>query len=154
MASTFDVTMYEEMVTEEASETKITPYPEGEYEAMCSGVSLQGYQGDDGRKSIRLDVQWKMLDPEASYLEESGNEEAVVRQNVWINLTTDGGISYKGDNVALGRLREALGFNKPGKPFNFQMLDGAGPAMVTVSQRTNPETEDVYSNVVRVKPVS
>lgn len=154
MASTFDVEQYENMIMEQESETKVTPFPEGQFEGMIQGHDLRGFSREDSSKSLLLTVNWLINDPPQSYLDESGNDEAVVRQQVWINLTSNGSVSYKGDNAALGRLREVLGYNKPGQQFNFGMLDGSGPALLTVAQRTNAETGDVYSNVVKCAPVS
>lgn len=59
--------------------------------------------------------------------------EPSVRQTLWLDTTESGGLDFgKGKNVGLGRLREALGQNAPGKPWAPGMLVG-GVAKVKVS---------------------
>ncbi|MGH2638967.1 MAG: hypothetical protein ACRDF4_06765, partial [Rhabdochlamydiaceae bacterium] len=44
----------------------------------------------------------------------------------FLELTSSGAIDFgKGKNVGLGRLREALGQNKIGKPWSFNMIRGS-----------------------------
>ena len=56
----------------------------------------------------------------------------------------------KGKNVALGRLREALGQNTPGKPWSFGMLVGQ-VAKVAVKHRIT-DAGDTFAEVKRVLP--
>lgn len=56
----------------------------------------------------------------------------------------------KGKNVALGQLRDALGQNTD-KPWNWNMLKGAGPFMGVVKQSDDQnDPTRKYANIVRV----
>jgi len=53
----------------------------------------------------------------------------------------------KGKNIGLGRIREALGMNKPGEPFAFSMIAGR-MAKVIVSHR--PVGEDLFPEIKKI----
>jgi hypothetical protein len=55
----------------------------------------------------------------------------------------------KGKNVSLGKLREAVGQNKPGKPWSPAHLNGA-QLDVLVTHRADKDTGDIYAEVKRV----
>lgn len=129
--------------TSEATSTQYTPIPEGEYNAVIKSVT--GRVTDSG-KAI-LDVMWT--------LDAEGNEEAHgrdVRQSVFLDITEGGALaSGKGQNVPLGRLREAVGQNVPGQLWSPNQLPG-NVALVSVKNR---QYEDqTFSDVKHVAPLS
>jgi hypothetical protein len=68
-----------------------------------------------------------------------------VPQDVMLDLTDSGQLDMaKGRNVRLGRLREALDLNAPGRPFSFAMIQGR-MAKVKVGHRV--DGEDIYAEV-------
>ena len=152
--STFDPQAFEEMVFEEANETKFTPIPEGVYEAIVDSVRIKAIdikKGDRaGTTAPILEVVYEILSDDLK--KELNREKVVVRHDIWLDVNENGSLSFgPNHNVQLGRLREACGLNKPGKPFSFQMLQGQGPLKVTVAVKVNMEADVAYNNVIQVQ---
>ena len=125
--STFNPDTFLNTETAEANATAYTPVPEGEFPASIKAIKPRVLT--DGRAV--LDVTWIVDDETAR--QETGMAEPSVRQTLWLDTTESGGLDFgKGKNVGLGRLREALGQNAPGKPWAPGMLVG-GVAKVKVS---------------------
>lgn len=153
--SAFDPATYENMVVEGANETKSTPVPENWYKAMCDGVRIKVQKvtdkttGSSQEKPV-LEVMHKVLDPDPNVLQALNRQELLVRQDLWLDLTENGAVAMgPNQNLGLGRLREATNKNDPKKPFSFKMLEGAGPYWIFVSNKTNAETGDTFSNVTK-----
>lgn len=154
----FDVTVFENLVAEGAMATRYEPVPEGEYQALIKEVSPTVITTDEGpRPALRL--TWLIVGDDAEKLaQELGRREVTVNQTVFLDIEQDKSGNYrlatgKGQNVQLGRIREALGQNTGGK-WEYSMLRGAGPAVIMVrhvASKTNPE--DIYANVVNVRPM-
>jgi len=132
--SMFDPDAFMNTQFSEANETKFVTVPEGEYSAVIDKVEAKPWQSRDGSKSgLRLDVNWKIDDPAAS--EATGIANPTVKQGIMLDLTDSGGLATgPGRNINLGRLRDAVNQNKPGSPWNPNMLVGQ-PARVKVSHR-------------------
>lgn len=132
--STFDPDTFMATSFTEANETKFATVPEGEYLAVIDKVEANTWQSKDGMKSgLRLDVTWKIDD--AHVAEVTGVASPTVRQGIMLDMTESGGLANgPGKNINLGRLREAVGQNTPGKPWSPQMLLGQ-PARVSVKHR-------------------
>ena len=125
--STFNPDTFMNAEVNESNATAYTPVPEGEFTASIKAVKPRVLT--DGRAVF--DVTW-IVDDEAAR-NETGMAEPSVRQTLWLDITETGGLDFgKGKNVGLGRLREALGQNAPGKPWAPGMLVG-GVAKVKVS---------------------
>ena len=125
--STFNPDTFLNTETAEANSTSYIPVPEGEFQASIKAIKPRVLT--DGRAV--LDVTW-IVDDEVAR-QETGMAEPSVRQTLWLDTTESGGLDFgKGKNVGLGRLREALGQNAPGKPWAPGMLVG-GVAKVKVS---------------------
>lgn len=141
--------------TEEANSTKLEPVPEGEYLAIITKVNARQWQAkDDPSKSgVTLDVTWEIDDGELKA--RLGREKITVRQGVMLDISELTGAldTSKGKNVGLGRLREAVGLNEPGRPFAFVMLQGK-VGRVVVSHRADPkDPEKIYDEVRSVGKV-
>ena len=96
-----------------------------------------------------LEVMWQIMDDSGKLKELLNRDKIVVRQDIWLDVT-DGALSFGPNlNVGLGRLREAVGLNKPGKPFSFKMIEGQGPVRISVTQKVQ-DSGDVYNNVSKV----
>ena len=125
--SSFNPDTFLNTETSEANATAYTPVPEGEFQASIKSIKPRVLT--DGRAV--LDVTW-IVDDEVAR-QETGMAEPSVRQTLWLDTTESGGLDFgKGKNVGLGRLREVLGQNAPGKPWAPGMLVG-GVAKVKVS---------------------
>lgn len=140
----FDPEMFLNVTTNEANATTLEPIPEGEYIATIKEVKPR-QSGD----YVLLDVVWTIDD--AALAEQLGRKSVTVRQSIFLDITETGGLATgKGKNVGLGRLREAVGQNRPGQPWSPGMLAGAGPCRITVKHRTNDDGSQIYEDVRQV----
>ena len=127
----FDPDSFMSSTTEGEMSTEYTPVPEGEYNAVIDNVNARESSSDKG-DFVMLDVTWKIDD--AHVAEVTGIENPTVRQTIFLDITSSGGIDMaKGKNIQLGRLREAVNQNKPG-PWSPSMLPG-NVAKVKISHR-------------------
>lgn len=111
----------------DACATSFTPPPEGEVTGSIKIVKPRVLT--DGRPVF--DITWVIDSEEAR--QETGMAEPTVRQTLWLDITESGGLDFgKGKNVGLGRLREALNQNQPGKPWAPGMLIG-GVAKIKIA---------------------
>lgn len=118
----------------EALETHFVAVPEGEYPAVIKSVECASWQSRDGAKAgLKLDLTWAIDDEGVK--QSTGMAEPQVRQSIMLDLTDSGGLAIGPNrNVNLGRLREAVGQNQSGKPWNPSMLQGQ-VARVSVKHR-------------------
>lgn len=143
MSSVFDPDMFMNQQTTESSSTVYTPVPEKEYQGVIKEVKA----GTAGDKPV-LNITWAIDDQEAK--DATGLDEPTVRQTIWLDLTPAGGLDMgKGKNVGLGKLREALGQNEPGRPWSPGMLSGQ-VAQITVKHRAGKEPGEVFADVKAV----
>lgn len=130
--STFDPAAFQNTQFAEANSTTYVPIPEGEFMAVVSKQDIR----PTSKGQVILDVTWKIDD--ATVAAETGLAEPTVRQSIFLDMSESGGLDFgKGKNVALGRLREALGQNKSGAPWSFGHLLGQ-VAKIRVKQRIVP----------------
>lgn len=141
--ATFDPEEIMEMQTEGEMATSFTPVPEGEYPAYITKVDARSGTSKAGNDYTMMDVQWAITDPGVA--EEVGIEEPSVRQSLFLDFDESTGALAmgKGKNIALGRLRAAVGQNGPGA-WNPRQLEGAA-AVVRVSHRENDG--NIYAEV-------
>ena len=157
--STFDPAAFEQMTIDQANETKSTPVPEGDYVALINSVKVDSLEIKNGARAGTtvpiLRVTYKIDDDTGKLAEELNRDDVLVRQDIWLDVNESGGLAFgPNQNLGLGRLRDAVGFNKPGKAFSFPMLEGQGPVMIHVTVDTNAETGDSYNRVPRVSKAS
>lgn len=144
----FDAQSFLDASVSGSNDTKLIPVPEGEYVGVIDKVAARTWTSKDGSSSgVTLDVTWIIEDEAVK--QELGRTTVTCRQGIMldINAAGDGLDMGKGKNVGLGRLREALGLNKPGQPFSFNMLPGQA-GKVVVSHRI--DGEDTYSEIKKV----
>lgn len=140
--STFNPEAFEQTVVEQASETDFTPTPKGEYTAYVDDYSWREVN-DIPVCAAKL----KIIDEKLKEL--LGQDDPWISYDMFIELEPNGTLAFgPNKNVALGRLREALGQNRAGEPWTFSMLRGAGPVKITVEpDKKQPEK---YSRVAKV----
>ena len=144
----FNPDQFLDMQIEGQNDTKIIPVPAGEYTAMIEEVKVRQWQSkaDPLKSGLTLDVQWLIDD--ASVKELLGRDKVTVKQGIMLDLTDAGGLDMgQGRNIGLGRLREALDLNQPGRPFSFTMLTGR-VAKVNVSHRI--ADDNIFAEVKQV----
>lgn len=142
----FDPSNFLDMQMNEGNSTVSIPVPEGEYTAVVDGEpEIRQWTGrkDPTKTGLVLDITWSIDD--AGVKTELGRDKVTCRQSIMLELNTNGGIDTgRGRNVQLGRLREAVNLNEPGKPFSFRMLAGQ-VAKISVKHRVDGDA--VYAEV-------
>lgn len=144
----FDPAVFESTVYEEANETKTTPLPEGDYVSIIEAAKVTPVGRKDGSTVPVLRVTHQLQDLTPDVLELMGGRDKVtVQQTIWLDLNEKGSLAFgPNQNVGLGRLREAAGCNKPGKPFSIQDLAGRGPINVRITHYQN-DAGDTYNRI-------
>jgi len=117
--SQFDAEAFMNSSTTDANSTQYNPVPEGEFQAAIASVTPRV----TGTGKALLNIGWKVDDE--TVRTETGMAESIVYQTIWLDVTESGGLDTgKGKNVGLGKLRDALGQNKPGAPWSPGMMVG------------------------------
>lgn len=137
---TFNPEQFLDATITEANSTQMTPVPEGDYMGIVlEDPKFREIQGKkDPSKTYRMmDLVWTLEDP--ALAEKLGRNQVNVRQSIMLDFTDNGGLDMgKGRNIALGRLREALGLNNPGQAFSFRQISGK-QAKVHVKHRVTDD---------------
>lgn len=143
--SNFNPDTFLNFSSDAALDTKRIPCPEGDWNAQISKIDVRPWQSksDPTKSGVALDVTYEVLDQEPRDV--TGQAKVIVRQGIMLDLTPENGIDYsKGKNITLGRLREAVGQNVPGKPWAPSMLNGM---FVKVKVKHRIDGEDIYDEV-------
>lgn len=143
--SQFDPNQFLDMQFTEANDTVIIPPDDGEYQATIEKIDFRPWQSksDPSKAGVALDVTWE-LNSEAAKAR-TGRDKVTVRQGLMLDTLDNGGLDMgKGKNIQLGRLREALSQNTPGRPWSPSMLVG-NMAKVLVKQRI--DGDQIYVDV-------
>lgn len=140
----FDAQAFMQATFEGANDTISIPVPAGEHPAVAEKVDLVAWQGkaDPTKGGLKLNILWEIASDDVREI--TGRSKNVVRQDIMLDLTPDGRLDMgKGMNVRLGRLREAVGLNRPGEPFSFAMIQGQ---FATVSVK-----HELYEGAIQAK---
>lgn len=141
----FDPNSFLDMTTTEANDTKLVPVPAGEYIALVDEVKARQWKKRDDPSvgGLALDVKWSIDD--AAVKELLGRDKVTVEQGIMLDMTEAGGLDMgKGKNVALGKLRDAVGLNVPGQPFSPNMLVGR---MAKIRVEHDVNGDQIYARV-------
>ena len=155
-ASVFDADLFLNVSAEGEMATRYDPIPAGVYVAIVGSIKARQTEpnGKNPNGQTILDVVWSIDNP--AIAEQLNRKELTVRQSIFLDLTPQGGLDLGANkNVQLGRLRDALDQNAPGKPWSPRMLQGAGPVNIEVTH--NPDKNDasiVYERVNRVSKLT
>ena len=141
--SEFNADQFMQTEVEGQLETEFTPIPEAEY----PGVIKEVKPDVTAKGSPLLELIWIVDDQGVRDL--IGLDEPTVRQTIWLDINEQGGLEFgKNKNIALGKLRDALGQND-GKPWSALMLIGQ-PATINIKHRLGSEG-GVFSEVKGVR---
>lgn len=136
----FDTETFLQTTFTEENSTRREPVPVGEYQATCEAIKPEVTQ--NGTPLLR--VTWKLI----SFENETVNNR-LIDQTIWLDTTPNGALDMsKGKNIGLGRLREAVGQNTPGKPWSPNMVIGS-VATVSVSHRADKENAEIIYDQIR-----
>lgn len=140
--------------TEGEMSTKQTPIPEGDYLAVIDKLEFVSIPTKNG-EAPAFNVNWKIDNPT---LQQELGRPLFVRQTLWLDITDSDELDNSpGRNVALGRLRAAVGQNSPSKAWSPNELLGC-VANIAVKQSFKKnsdgsfDTSVIYENVSRVSP--
>ena len=149
--SQFNPDQFLDQTITESNDTTVVPVPAGDYTAVATDIKCRPWQSknDPSMAGLALDITWEIDDEAVKQL--LGRTKVTVKGGVMLDTTDSGGLDMsKGRNIALGRLREALDLNQPGKPFSFSMIPGR-VAKINVSHRV--VGEEIFAEVKRVAHV-
>lgn len=143
----FDADSFLNSVVTGANATKVVPCPIGEFPGVIDKIAARQWQSKDGTKTgVALDVTWSVEDDAAKA--ETGRDNLSVRQGLMLDLTPDGAIDMsEGKNVALGRLRAAVGLNDPSVEFAFNHLPGRMGKIKVSHRQDDRDPENVFAQV-------
>lgn len=119
------------------------------YTILAGKVVVRTWQKKDDPSvaGLALDIQWEIQDE--SVKEFCGREKVFCKQGIMLDLNDDGTLNMaKGQNISLGKLREALELNDPSEPFSFNMIQGR-MAHGFVTHRV--VGENIYAEIKRVE---
>ena len=147
----FDPNAFLDATVTGAMSTRAPVIPDGEYIAGIAGVRVRTVPREDGTQAVILDVTWRISD--SPTLSDKSLANVPVRQSIFLDLTPQGTLDLgPGKNIRLGRLREAVRQNDPGRPWSPRMLEGQ-VARIRVTHRVDPETGDIYNDVAQVNSI-
>lgn len=151
MSNIFDPDAFMEEAVDNAMDTEYINVPQGEHVAVCHDVlKPREYTDKNGDTNYVMDIVWSITDDAVKA--EVGRDLVTIKQSLYLDLNAEGKLDYsRGKNIALGKVREAVGLNQPGRPFSPGMLRGQGPVLVRVTHKAakgDPTT--VYANVTSV----
>lgn len=139
-------------VVEGAMETKYVNAPPGEHQAQIQDYGARTTKNKDGSESTIVDLKWGIFDE--TVCAATGMTPTLVRQSIFLDISPQGGLANgPGKNVQLGRVREALKQNDPGKQWNFPMLKGAWARIKVEHSPNEKDPTNPYANVTAVAPI-
>ena len=146
--SAFDAEQFLNQEYDSSTDTHVTPVPPGEYQGQVTKVNAREIMTKDGERIV-MDITWEILDDEVKKVMEM--KKVTARQSVFLDLTDEGAIDMsKGKNRQLGLVREAVGQNATGKPWNPGMLNGQVAQVTITNDPDKDDPENIYTNVKRV----
>lgn len=151
----FDADTFLSLTIDQPLDTRRVPVPEGEYVAAVKDIKARtGVSQKSGNEFLALDVIWEIDDVEGRVKSATNRDVNTVTQQMFLDRNGSGGIATgAGQNISLGKLREAVGQNKTGMPWSPTMLKGA-VARISVAHRLDDKDPNVvYDGVNKVAKI-
>ena len=143
---------FKKSVTTQEGSTKVTPCPTGEWIAKIDKVTFRQNPGkkDPSQTYTFGDISYEVDNDEVRRI--CDREKVTVRQSFSVDLSEDGSSldMGKGKNVALNRVRDAVGQNQAGQAWSPEMLEGK---ILRVKVKHRPDDNDpsiLYGEVASV----
>ena len=144
----FDVNSFLATTYNDASSTESIPVPVGDHTGFVTKVTPKPVLVQ-GENRIVLDLSWEVADQSGAIKAVTGRDKNVVRQSIFLDTTPEGNLDMaKGMNVSLGKLRDALHQNDPGKAWSPNMILNV-PARIGVEHRITDDGR-TFGEVKRV----
>ncbi len=155
-AQVFNPEQFLNLTVEDANATELLQVPEGEYTAVSEPVTSDSFKSFDinkgdraGTKGFALNVVW-LINDEDGRLKEFLGRAPKVTQRINLDIGPDGTLEMgKGRNVYLGQLRDALGQNLAGRPWQMGNL-GNQVAKIQVKHRVDTASGRTFIEVPKV----
>lgn len=124
--SVFDPATFAQMTFNDSNSTESAPIPVGKRRFMIEKAEITSWQKKDNPNESGLKCTLMLKNEGDAEVEEiTGRKVNKARYEIMLDITPEGGLDFgKGMNVRLGRAREAVGLNRPGHPFSFDMFVG------------------------------
>lgn len=151
MSSVFDKDTFLNQSVQGKSETDFTPVPINEYKGCyIDDIDIKMIEDKETHEEEpMLNIHWAFTDEALKSM--LGMEKVVVKDSVFLDLDENGSIAFGiNKNVKLGRIRDAAGQNDPKKPWNLNMLRGAGPFTLKVDHRWAKNGDGPFAEIKRV----
>lgn len=150
-ALTFDPSSFLTQETDQQMDTQFILIPAGEYPAMIKKIDARQQQNPNDPSQVWTIIDITYAIDDQGVREETGLPEPSIRQSLFLDLDDSGKLATgKGKNVNLGRLREAVGLNKPGVAFSFDALVGQAVIVAVSHTPDKKDPEIIYANVKKV----
>jgi hypothetical protein len=133
--SAFDPKTFAQMTFKGANSTAIIPVPPGDQEGVITKYEILPWQNKDdpSKAGLKCNVFFDIDSPNIKAV--TKRDQNIVRHEFFLDLTPEGMLNMgEGQNVKLGRLREAIGLNAPGQEWSFDMFVGRR-ALCAISHR-------------------
>lgn len=160
-ASKFNPETFAAMTFQGKGSVESFPVPVGDYEATIDSYKVDSWESQKNDSGgLKLVVMWNVpghaFIPQGEFegrsvLEYTGREKNLVKQELFLDLTEDGGLDMgKGMNVQLNRTREAIDLNDDSEPWSFDMFV-ARRGLCSISHRPDAKIAGrVYAEVKAV----
>ncbi len=148
--STFNPEQFMSTTITDKLDNVLIPVPDGPHRAQITKIDYRTLDAKDNNPERTLmEISWEVTDEKVKKL--TGLEKPTARQTIWLDLTAEGQLATgAGKNIGLGALREAVGQNKPGKPWSPSHLMNAIATILVKGEKDKTNPEVVYARVTRV----
>jgi hypothetical protein len=146
----FNVDDFLTQTVEDAGQTALRICPEGTFTAMIKDIKIDQFRGkkDPSKVYTKASLRWTVEDAEVKA--ELHRDNIVVFQDIFIDLDVNGKIDVSEDkNIALWRVRDALGQNVPHQKWTPSMMLGSVAVITVVHELVN---DSVVARVGKVTP--
>lgn len=163
--SLFDPNIFLDQQVEGQMATEFATVPPGRYNMQIKNapdsIKISKIEPDDKTKEafytmeVACVIDGAQLDATGVPLKEStGRDENTVYYRGFIDFTPGMALALgKGQNVALGKLREAVNLNQPGMPFKMNMLKGQAFNGEVYHEQDRKDPQKKYARVRNPLPL-
>lgn len=148
--SGFDADTFLDGAVSGEMQTKIDPIPVGDqYKGTIDNIEARKLDPTpkSPNGSLVIEVTWLIDAPDVAAA--LNRQKLTSRQSIFVDVTSTGALDLsKNKNVSLGRLREALGQNKPGEKWSPRNLVGAGPCLLSIQHRPDKNDSSIMYDFV------